>query len=541
MQPILEDLSNPGETNHIYTKISLKKRLLTDTQDQSIISIKKCLAVLQKGKGINNSQPLKILLEKLNLPLKILKVVEMRYEGNSNNVVTQCIIDIVEGIGPIDLIIRTNFEENIAENIKEGNIIGLSNLRLVSNKQKPQLLSTNDTCVTVYKRFCTDKPSMAECIIEELVDIETFDDYKKVLEMNESPSDETISDIRSVLRWPIPDSYKSETSKQNYTKFKVCDISRLVSQEVSLIGRICNVTTVDDNIRVKIESIQSHDSIHIFIKGVPEEHIILLDPGRVAIFTSLELRLSIQGTIYALMEFSLTRFKLLGNMNNKAIERIRQLTKYPLNLIIDILDTVAIRNVLKLYLNVIQIKHMLLWNACSACDARLEKTDFCPSGCKDSKIILKGKVILIVQDGTGKALIFLKDKLIPTAFGLDEEKIEMIKGWVRGQGEFSLTNKQKPAWNEIWGFFSGCEMRRIVTLCCPFCKGITKSKDDVESIPVPMYIKGESSAELYINGEIQGGVRGAKGLHDICVKAVAILDDETEDIYDQLKTDLNSL
>ena len=31
-----------------------------------------------------------------------------------------------------------------------------------------------------------------------------------------------------------------------------------------------------------------------------------------------------------------------------------------------------------------------------------------------------------MQDGTGKALLFLKDGNIPATFGLDEEKIEVI-------------------------------------------------------------------------------------------------------------------
>jgi len=81
----------------------------------------------------------------------------------------------------------------------------------------------------------------------------------------------------------------------------------------------------------------------------------------------------------------------------------------------------------------------------------------------------------------------------------------MVKGWIRGQGEFNLTSKQKLSWGEIWGFFASGETRRASVLCVPFCKGITKKKEDVESIPVPKFILGESSNEIYINGEIQGG------------------------------------
>jgi hypothetical protein len=47
----------------------------------------------------------------------------------------------------------------------------------------------------------------------------------------------------------------------------------------------------------------------------------------------------------------------------------------------------------------------------------------------------------------------------------------MVKGWIRGQGEFNLVYKNKTAWSEIFGFFSNaCEFRRITALCAPFCK-----------------------------------------------------------------------
>ncbi len=49
--------------------------------------------------------------------------------------------------------------------------------------------------------------------------------------------------------------------------------------------------------------------------------------------------------------------------------------------------------------------------------------------------------------------------------------VKMVKGWIRGQGEFNMTNKNKLAWSEIWQFFGNyCEARRAAILCVPFCK-----------------------------------------------------------------------
>jgi len=533
MLNIMEDLSNPALSNRPYTRIVSQKRLTSESQYQSIESLKRSLTLLQKGKA-RTRETVQVLLDKLNLAMKIVKVEKVHYNLRESVILCYYIVTVIGDIGPLPLILRATLNSDITKNMKEGNIITLNNLRLIAINEKPQLASTSETRITSYRRFKKKGFSRAECLVEGLIDVESLDAYKKLLEMKKTPSAQLITDVKAVLRWPIPESCKSNSSKPDYIKFRVGDISQLTSKSAALIGRIASRSQAEDSMKIKLESIQSHDSIAVFVKGISHENEILFNPGRLIIFSSLELRLSTQGTIYAITDFSLRNFRIIGNMSNKALERIRKLTIYPLSNIINIVETCAIRNVLKLWVNMIQLKHMQLWNACSVCEARLEKTDFCPTNCKNSHIVLRGKVIVIVQDGTGRALMFLKDKAIPAAFGLDEEKVEMIKGWIRGQGEFNLVNKQKLSWSEIWRFFSGCEMRRVVVLCCPFCKGITKAKDEVESITVPLFIKGESSAEIYINGEIQGGVRGAKGLHDICLKVVAVLEDELDDIYQEL-------
>jgi len=97
------------------------------------------------------------------------------------------------------------------------------------------------------------------------------------------------------------------------------------------------------------------------------------------------------------MEFSMTRYKLIGKMSEKIATKIRDLTIYPIHHIIDIPEDCAIRFAIKTWLNILQLKHIQLWNACSACDARLEKTDFCPLGCHNAHIVLRGKVFLILN------------------------------------------------------------------------------------------------------------------------------------------------
>eukprot|EP00826_Nyctotherus_ovalis_P007033 TRINITY_DN1172_c0_g1_i3.p1 TRINITY_DN1172_c0_g1~~TRINITY_DN1172_c0_g1_i3.p1 ORF type:complete len:575 (-),score=140.34 TRINITY_DN1172_c0_g1_i3:40-1764(-) len=538
MQSLMEDLSNPAQMIRPYTRVVSKKQLATDSQCQSIEMFKKCLTIFQKGKA-KSSECVQVLLERVNLVMKIIETERVYYDMSTEEIHCQYSVSIVGDIGPLPLILRASLYGDSTKNMKEGYVVSLTNLRLIANKEKPQLLTSKDTRMTSFKPFKKRNHSKAECLVSGLVDIESLDAYKKLLELKRPPSTQPITDVRAVLRWPISGMYRSDASKANYTKFRLRAISQLPSKSAALIGRVASTSPSENSLRVRLESVQSHDFIHVFVKGIAEENEVLLKPGRIAIFSSLELKLSTQGSIYAMTDFSLKNLRVIGNMSDKALERIRQLAMYPLSHIMEIIDTCAIRNVLKLWVDILQVKHMQLWNACSVCEARLEKTDFCPANCKDSRIILKGKAIVIVQDGTGKALMFLKDRGIPGAFSLDEEKIEMVKGWIRGQGEFNLVNKQKPSWNEIWSFFAGCEMRRIVALCCPFCKGVTKAKDEVESIPVPMYIKSESSAEIYINGEIQGGVRGAKGLHDICLKVIAILEDEYDDMYQQLIKELN--
>lgn len=83
----------------------------------------------------------------------------------------------------------------------------------------------------------------------------------------------------------------------------------------------------------------------------------------------------------------------------------------------------------------------------------------------------------------------MKDKNLFKACNLSEEDVESIKGWVRGYGEFNLIYRNKPSWKEIYNlFWNPCKLKIVPALCVPFCKGITKKKEDVESIAVPLYI-----------------------------------------------------
>ena len=148
--------------------------------------------------------------------------------------------------------------------------------------------------MTAYKKYYHKNRSQAECIVDGLLDIESLDMYKKLLEQKKPlEGDAKITDLKPALEWPIPESCKSTTSHGPYTTFKVCDVARLSLKIVSLIGRITAMVRNEECIRVKLESIQSRDVINIFIKNASTEKEKLFQPGRVSIFSSIELRVSL--------------------------------------------------------------------------------------------------------------------------------------------------------------------------------------------------------------------------------------------------------
>ena len=67
-----------------------------------------------------------------------------------------------------------------------------------------------------------------------------MESYKKQLEMKRIP-DVKIDDFTEALRWKIPEACKSDASKFTNVTYKVCDINRLPSRSISLVGRIISI------------------------------------------------------------------------------------------------------------------------------------------------------------------------------------------------------------------------------------------------------------------------------------------------------------
>ncbi len=146
-----------------YTKITVQKSILTEAQHHSVEDVKKALAALQKKQQQSDAatakaQPapikgsLQILLERLELVVKINRVQTVEYEFANNVVVGKYTVTIVGDIGPIELLVKVEFEADPTKNLKEGNTALLTNLRLVLVDSKPHLLTTRETVFFVTKK-----------------------------------------------------------------------------------------------------------------------------------------------------------------------------------------------------------------------------------------------------------------------------------------------------------------------------------------------------------------------------------------------------
>jgi len=127
-------------------------------------------------------------------------------------------------------------------------------------------------------------------MVEGISDIESQEAYtnlraNKILKTTNTK----ITEIHEALEWPLPQLCKNEERNRFHTTFKVCDIARLSTKTISIIGRITTMIPADEGVRLKVEAIYRHDMINIYIKKSQLDNEILFQPGFVALFDKLDL------------------------------------------------------------------------------------------------------------------------------------------------------------------------------------------------------------------------------------------------------------
>ena len=96
-----------------------------------------------KKTGESPIQP-KVLMEKLELVLKVNKVVSIGYDFSRDTVIGIYSVTAVGDVGPIELLILNKFEEDRTKYLKEGNTVTLTNLKLVLDRNIC-LISSHET------------------------------------------------------------------------------------------------------------------------------------------------------------------------------------------------------------------------------------------------------------------------------------------------------------------------------------------------------------------------------------------------------------
>lgn len=90
-----------------------------------------------------------------------------------------------------------------------------------------------------YKKADHKRKSKVECLLDGLVDIESIEHYRKLVELKKATmGDIAFRDFKEILKWKVPESFQSDKSHYGHITYKVCDISRLPLINTAIIGRI---------------------------------------------------------------------------------------------------------------------------------------------------------------------------------------------------------------------------------------------------------------------------------------------------------------
>ena len=153
----MQQATKPLQPTRTYTAITAQKPLISSSQQHCLDELKKALASYQKTENEKSTQmegatkktgesPIqpKVLMEKLELVLKVNKVVSIGYDFSRDTVIGIYSVTAVGDVGPIELLILNKFEEDRTKYLKEGNTVTLTNLKLVLDRNIC-LISSHET------------------------------------------------------------------------------------------------------------------------------------------------------------------------------------------------------------------------------------------------------------------------------------------------------------------------------------------------------------------------------------------------------------
>jgi hypothetical protein len=171
-----------------------------------------------------------------------------------------------------------------------------------------------------------------------------------------------------------------------------------------------------------------------------------------------------------------------------------------------------IRYILKIIGFIIEAHLIKIYYRCDICKAEIQNETVCNNGCFIKNPILNMHVFCMVQDGTAKASLYLRDEKVIQAFSITETHQRMFKDYCLKYGAFKYPCQYNcPLYREVFSAFN-INFKDVwsqhVFYCKPYYKQdyriFNTSKTISKTISKPSFLnEGETDIEIFLNGEFQ--------------------------------------
>ncbi len=270
--------------------------------------------------------------------------------------------------------------------------------------------------------------------------------------------------------------------------------------------------------RVDVESIDDRSKIVIFVKHPPSVDLkSLILPKQVILVRGATRKISNIIDIYVQMQLNMHNLILLGTVS-KAINEFH--ATHSITLIRQIPNDALCRYIVKLSCMILDVLFVKIRYQCDVCYSELQNEHICQSGCSVKQPQLVMFATCLIQDGTAKATLELKNKLVHEAFNLQEHELELFKAYCLKNGAFLHPSKMySHEYRTIFDLFKRSEsFKQIIVYAKPYSKaGIENGKNNLgsgtsakgryqQTISKPSFMAntgvGEKGEDIFLNGEI---------------------------------------
>ena len=189
-------------------------------------------------------------------------------------------------------------------------------------------------------------------------------------------------------------------------------------------------------------------------------------------------KISNQIDIYTQLQFSINNFKVIGQIKE-------QISDFQADNMITLIKTIPtdkiVRHVLKILGTIVDTQFIKIQYKCDVCRADIANENVCRNGCIIRNPQLNLQVLCLVQDGTSKASLELKNERALTAFNVSEEDQTRFKDYCLRYGTFmNPSSAHNNHYKEVLQVFRRYECwSQLIFYCKPYAKATNEKKNAV--------------------------------------------------------------